>query len=174
MDEWRQYYPVEGPAVSQQQQQRGPGPGGGIGSLDEVEDMVEIVIGQVRTRYPACYVLVCDTDSVTNGPAFQQLAASEGGKTLPLFFNLPQDLFTNAYILFCFIFLFFRDVDDAPFIAATFECPYKSTHGLDPEFEPFRRLSSSRRVIFVSKQFEPTAAAAAHSHCSKFYSGGHC
>ena len=84
MDEWRQYYPVEGPAVGQQQQQRGPGPGGGTDSLDEVEDMVEIIIGQVRTRYPACFVLVCDTDSVANASAFQQLAASEGGgESLP-------------------------------------------------------------------------------------------
>lgn len=82
MDEWRQYYPVDscsGGGSTAGQQQRGPGPGGGLGDLSDTDDMVEVVIGNVRTRYPSCYVLVCDADSAANAAAFNQLAASEGG-----------------------------------------------------------------------------------------------
>ena len=83
MDEWRQYYPVEcssnnGPTAAGQQQ-RGPGPGGGLEPASESEDMVEVIVGNVRMRYPTCYVMVCDADSAVNSAAFNQLATSEGG-----------------------------------------------------------------------------------------------
>lgn len=79
MEEWRQYYPVDSSSGSTaSQQQRGPGPGGGADQA-EMEDMVEVIVGNVRTRYPSCYVLVCDADGAANAAAFNQLAASEGG-----------------------------------------------------------------------------------------------
>lgn len=86
MEEWRQYYPVEcgsnnnPTATGASQQQRGPGPGGGgpEPALD-TEDMVEVIVGNVRMRYPTCYVMVCDADSAANSAAFNQLATSEGG-----------------------------------------------------------------------------------------------
>ena len=90
MDEWRQYYPVDCSSPNTNQQQRGPGPGGGgggsgsgsdlpAGGGGDVDDMVEVIIGSVRTRYPSCYVLVCDADNAANAVVFNQLAASEGG-----------------------------------------------------------------------------------------------
>ena len=83
MDEWRQYYPVDCGSPNANQQQRGPGPGGGNGSVEppggEIDDMVEVIIGNVRTKYPSCYVLVCDADNATNAAVFSQLAAAEGG-----------------------------------------------------------------------------------------------
>lgn len=90
MEEWRQYYPVEcgsnnnptATGAGAGQQQRGPGPGGGQGGLEsasETEDMVEVIVGNVRMRYPTCYVMVCDADSAANSAAFNQLATSEGG-----------------------------------------------------------------------------------------------
>ncbi len=78
MEEWRQYYPVESSGSTAGQTMRGPGPGGG--DLFETEDMVEVIVGNVRTRYPSCYVLACDADDAANATAFNQLAASEGGK----------------------------------------------------------------------------------------------
>lgn len=84
MDEWRQYYPVECGSnncpTAAGQQQRGPGPGGGgLEPASESEDMVEVIVGNVRMRYPTCYVLACDADSAANSAAFNQLATSEGG-----------------------------------------------------------------------------------------------
>ena len=101
MDEWQQYFPVEcsggaaagsaaggaPAAASNQQHHRGPGPGGGggattaggVGSADAEFDMVEVIVGNVRMKYPACYVLLCDADDSANGAAFSHLAASEGG-----------------------------------------------------------------------------------------------
>ena len=63
----------------------GPGPGGGAANGDagigEGADMVEVVVGSVRMRYPSCYVLACDADNVANSAAFNQLAALEGGQS---------------------------------------------------------------------------------------------
>lgn len=84
MDEWRQYYPVDCSNPVTNQQQRGPGPGGGgsegAGGTIDVDDMVEVVIGNVRAKYPSCYVLVCDADNGANAAVFNQLAAAEGGQ----------------------------------------------------------------------------------------------
>lgn len=79
MDEWKQYYPVECASPNSSSQQRGPGPGGGLDAAFETDDMVEVVVGSVRMRYPSFYALVCDADSTTNSTALNQLAASEGG-----------------------------------------------------------------------------------------------
>jgi len=83
IDEWRQYYPI-GVDCGAGQMQRGPGPGGGAANGDagigEGADMVEVVVGNVRMRYPSCYVLACDADNVANSAAFNQLAALEGGQ----------------------------------------------------------------------------------------------
>lgn len=94
MEEWRQYYPVECGSNSSPsaagQQQRGPGPGGGnnLEPALETEDMVEVIVGNVRMRYPTCYVMVCDADSAANSAAFNQLATSEGGKPFIIQANL--------------------------------------------------------------------------------------
>ena len=84
MDEWRQYYPVDCSNPVTNQQQRGPGPGGGGSEgptgVADVDDMVEVVIGNVRAKYPSCYVLVCDADNDVNAAVFNQLAAAEGGQ----------------------------------------------------------------------------------------------
>lgn len=80
MEEWKQYYPVECASPNSTSQQRGPGPGGGFEAAYETEDMVEVIVGSVRMRYPSFYVLACDADSATNAVAFNQLAASEGGR----------------------------------------------------------------------------------------------
>ena len=82
MEEWHQYYPVECPQTTAGagQQQRGPGPGGGLAeAVSDTEDMVEVIVGHVRMRYPTCYVMVCDADSAANSAAFNQLATCEGG-----------------------------------------------------------------------------------------------
>ena len=63
----------------------GPGPGGGAANGDagnvEGADMVQVVVGNVRMRYPTCYVLVCGADNVAYSVAFNQLAALEGGQS---------------------------------------------------------------------------------------------
>ncbi len=57
------------------------GPVGGVGDSANIDaaEMVEVVVGNVRMKYPTCYVLVCDADNSVNSPAFSQLAALEGG-----------------------------------------------------------------------------------------------
>jgi hypothetical protein len=107
MEEWRQYYPVEcggnnspQTAAGAGQQQRGPGPGGGLGGLEaasDTEDMVEVIVGNVRMRYPTCYVMVCDADSAANSAAFNQLATSEGGRICFLLFKTK--LLTDVFLL---------------------------------------------------------------------------
>ncbi|EFX71474.1 hypothetical protein DAPPUDRAFT_60138 [Daphnia pulex] len=52
MEEWRQYYPVEC----------------GLEAASDTEDMVEVIVGNVRMRYPTCYVMVCDADRMLMTP----------------------------------------------------------------------------------------------------------
>lgn len=125
MEEWRQYYPVEcgsnnnptATGAGAGQQQRGPGPGGGQGGLEsasETEDMVEVIVGNVRMRYPTCYVMVCDADSAANSAAFNQLATSEGGT----FSSLKKFRFSPVLRIFCLLKMN-RNVDDTSSVSAS-------------------------------------------------------
>ena len=53
LEEWRHFYPING--VSQE---------AGLPPL------VEVLVGGVRMRYPACYVLVTDMDEITSESQF--------------------------------------------------------------------------------------------------------
>jgi len=47
--------------------------------------MVQVVVGNVRMRYPSCYVLVCDADNVAYSAAFNQLAGNRFGRRSVVF-----------------------------------------------------------------------------------------